>query len=271
MEEKETRKRKHHRGRRSKHAKKNWISNIIIVIAVVVLVYAAFNLWNIFKEYQKGTAEYDEIQNGVISIQNSEETGGEESFWVDFEKLLEMNPDTVAWIRFEEPSEINYPVVAGIDNKKYLKTTLEGNTNAAGTLFIDMENKDDFSDRNTFIYGHNMKNGSMFGKLKKYRSSDFYKENPYFYLYTPDGKESTYQIFSVTVVKDTSESYTKHFFDDAEYEAYLTMIQGLSLYQTGVEVDKDSKIVSLSTCTNVSDDERLLVYGVKISEKMMGE
>ena len=75
----------------------------------------------------------------------------------------------------------------------------------------------------------------------------------------------------VTVVKDTSDSYTKHFFDDAEYEEYLANIQSLSLYQTGVEVNKDSKIVSLSTCTNVSYDERLLVHGVKISEKMMGE
>lgn len=271
MEEKKTRRTKHHRGRRTKKTRKNWISNIIIAIAVIVFAYAAFNLWNIFKEYQKGTSEYDAIQNVVVSVQKDEESGEEESFQVDFEKLKEMNKDIVAWIRFEEPSEINYPVVLGIDNAKYLNTTFEGNTNAAGTLFIDMSNSDDFSDRNTFIYGHNMKNGSMFGKLKKYKSSDFWKENPYFYIYTPDGKESTYQIFSVTVVKDTSDSYTKHFFDDAEFEEYLGNIQGLSLYQTGVEVDKDSKIVSLSTCTNVSDDERLLVHGVKISEKMMGE
>lgn len=271
MKERKTRRTKHHRGRRGKKKTKNLISNIIIVIAAAVFVYAAFNLWNIFQEYQKGTNEYDDIQNIVVSVQSIDEEGEEVGFEVDFEKLKEMNQDTVAWIRFEEPSEINYPVVLGIDNEKYLNTTFEGNPNAAGTLFIDMSNREDFSDRNTFIYGHNMKNGSMFGKLKKYRSSDFYKENPYFYIYTPDGKESTYQIFSVTVVKDTSDSYTKHFFDDAEYEEYLANIQSLSLYQTGVEVNKDSKIVSLSTCTNVSDDERLLVHGVKISEKMMGE
>lgn len=267
---------KRHRGRRKKKSQGNLLSNIILVIAIGVFCFAAYNLWEIFSEYRKGSSEYESLQNLVIKYNapeaSEEDLPSEEmQFQVDFAALKEINSDVVAWLRFEEPSVISYPVVLGIDNDKYLTTTFEGKKNAAGTLFIDMVNSGDFSDRNTFIYGHNMKNGAMFGRLREYKSADFYKAHPYFYIYTPDGKESTYQVFSVAIVKDTSDSYTKVFASDEEYADYLQYIKGLSRYDTGVEVDAGSQIVSLSTCTNVRDDERLLVHGVKISEKMIEE
>jgi len=257
-----------------KKTKGQMISNIILVIAIGVFLFSGYKLYEIFSEYNKGTTEYDNIQELVIQkkpIQDSEEETGEVAFTVDFEKLKEINSEVVAWIRFEEPSQISYPVVKGPDNSKYLKTTFEGNTNAAGTLFVDVDNSGDFTDRNTFIYGHNMKNGSMFGQLRKYKKKDFGKEHPYFYIYTPDGKETTYQVLAVSVVKDTSESYRKWYNTDEEFLDYIKYIRSIAGYKTDVEVGVDSKIVSLSTCTNVSDDERLLVHGVKVSEKMMTE
>lgn len=264
-----------HRGRKcEKKTKGQIISNVILVIAIGVFLFSGYKLYEIFSEYNKGTTEYDNIQELVIQkkpIQDSEEETGEVAFTVDFEKLKEINSEVVAWIRFEEPSQISYPVVKGPDNSKYLKTTFEGNTNAAGTLFVDVDNSGDFTDRNTFVYGHNMKNGSMFGQLRKYKNKDFGKEHPYFYIYTPDGKETTYQVFAVSVVKDTSESYRKWYNTDEEFLDYIKYIRSISGYKTDVEVGVDSKIVSLSTCTNVSDDERLLVHGVKVSEKMMTE
>ena len=184
-----------------------------------------------------------------------------------FEKLLEMNSDVVGWIRFDEPSEINYPVVQGRDNEEYLKRTFEANTNKLGTLFVDVNNPGDFSGRNTFIYGHNMKNGSMFAQLLKYKDDSFYKEHPYFYIYTPDGKVRTYEIFSAGVVKDTSDSYIMDYADDAAFQTYIDYIKQQSAYPTSTEVTTASKIVSLSTCTNVRDDERFLVHGVMIKEE----
>ena len=271
---------KHHRGRRRKKQKSNFLSNLILIIAIAVFCYAAYNLWVIFSEYHEGSSEYENIQELVIIqkepevTENSEEEETQETevqFQVDFATLKEMNADVVAWIRFDEPSVISYPVVLGIDNAKYLTTTFEGNKNAAGTLFIDMVNNGDFSDRNTFIYGHNMKNGAMFGRLREYKSAEFYKQNPYFYIYTPDGKETTYQVYSVAIVEDTSESYTKAFASDEAFVDYLQYIKGLSRYDTGVTADASSQLVSLSTCTNVRDNERLVVHGVKISEKMTEE
>ena len=261
----EENKKKHHRGRRKKKGGSNIVSNIILVIAIVVFAVSAYKLYGIFSEYNKGDKEYQKIQDLVINTEKKDDTK-EEAFSVDFEKLLEMNSDVVGWIRFDEPSEINYPVVQGRDNEEYLKRTFEANTNKLGTLFVDVNNPGDFSGRNTFIYGHNMKNGSMFAQLLKYKDDSFYKEHPYFYIYTPDGKVRTYEIFSAGVVKDTSDSYIMDYADDAAFQTYIDYIKQQSAYPTSAEVTTASKIVSLSTCTNVRDDERFLVQGVMIKE-----
>ena len=262
----EENKKKHHRGRRKKKGGSNIVSNIILVIAIVVFAVSAYKLYGIFSEYNKGDKEYQKIQDLVINTEKKDDTK-EEAFSVDFEKLLEMNSDVVGWIRFDEPSEINYPVVQGRDNEEYLKRTFEANTNKLGTLFVDVNNPGDFSGRNTFIYGHNMKNGSMFAQLLKYKDDSFYKEHPYFYIYTPDGKVRTYEIFSAGVVKDTSDSYIMDYADDAAFQTYIDYIKQQSAYPTSAEVTTASKIVSLSTCTNVRDDERFLVHGVSIKEE----
>ncbi len=262
----EENRKKHHRGRKKKKGGSNIVSNIILVIAIVVFVVSAYKLYGIFSEYNKGDKEYQKIQDLVINTDKKDDTK-EETFSVDFEKLLEMNSDVVGWIRFDEPSEINYPVVQGRDNEEYLKRTFEANTNKLGTLFVDVNNPGDFSGRNTFIYGHNMKNGSMFAQLLKYKDDSFYKEHPYFYIYTPDGKVRTYEIFSAGVVKDTSDSYIMDYADDAAFQTYIDYIKQQSAYPTSAEVTTASKIVSLSTCTNVRDDERFLVHGVMIKEE----
>ena len=262
----EENKKKHHRGRRKKKGGSNIVSNIILVIAIVVFAVSAYKLYGIFSEYNKGDKEYQKIQDLVINTEKKDDTK-EGTFSVDFEKLLEMNSDVVGWIRFDEPSEINYPVVQGRDNEEYLKRTFAANTNKLGTLFVDVNNPGDFSGRNTFIYGHNMKNGSMFAQLLKYKDDSFYKEHPYFYIYTPDGKVRTYEIFSAGVVKDTSDSYIMDYADDAAFQTYIDYIKQQSAYPTSAEVTTASKIVSLSTCTNVRDDERFLVHGVMIKEE----
>ena len=183
---------------------------------------------------------------------------------INISALQEKNEDVVGWIRFDEPEVINYPLVQTDDNDKYLTTTFEGNGNKVGALFLDRINEADFEDENTFIYGHNMKNGSMFGRLRKYKKESFYKEYPYFYIYTPKGQVYTYQIFSVEITNDTSESFQKQFDDETEYLMYIEKIQKKSLYDTGVTADADSRMVSLSTCTNVSEEERLVVHGIRV-------
>ncbi len=245
------------------------LSSIVMVIAACVFLYAACNLFMIFSEYNKGDNEYKTLEQSVVSLEIPESEDEETLFKVNFNKLKEINSDVLGWIRFESLEKISYPVVAGIDNDVYLHTTFEGQYNAAGTLFVDMDNAIDFSDRNTFIHGHNMKNGSMFGQLRKYQDEKFGLENPYFYIYTLDGRELKYQIFAVCVVTDTSDSFNKVYASDAEFLDYISMERSKSLYDVDILIEADDQIVTLSTCTNVRDEERLLVHGVVVSERMI--
>lgn len=264
-----------------KNRKRNMVNNIILGIAVSVFIFSAYKLISIYSEYHKGDKEYDNIVEDAIEIQTpqDEETvkGKEEKpkvhtpLKVDFEKLKKANKDVVAWVQFDEPKKISYPIVKGEDNDKYLTTTFEGKKNSSGSIFMDVLNSGEFADRNTFIYGHNMKNGSMFGQLRKFKTKDYYEQNPYFYIYTPDGKEVKYQIFAVCIVEDTSKSYTRFYNSDEEYLDYLNYVKSIARYDTGVELNAESKIVSLSTCTNVTETQRLLVHGVKVGETVVGE
>ena len=268
--------------RREMRKKKNkeMIRRIILVIAVITFCISGWELYKILSEYQKGSNEYNDLQDlvveqgGVIADVNAgpgEVMELEKIFKVNFEELMAINEDTVGWIRFKEPSEISYPLVLSADNADYLYTTFEGKSNSAGTLFVDYKNTGDFDEENTFIHGHNMKNGSMFGRLRKFRDSSYRTENPYFSIYTPDGRELVYEVFAVCVVKDTSQTYDREYENTQEFQEYLNYVKKSALYNTGVEVTADSKIVSLSTCTNVTDDERLVVHGVMIEEKAVGE
>ena len=112
-----------------------------------------------------------------------------------------------------------------------------------------------------------MKNGTMFAQLLKYKEQDFFEKYPYFSIYTSDGKESKYQIFVAGVVEDTAVNYQFAFQSDEEFLNYIETIKGTSLYTPNVEINAASQIVTLSTCTNVADEERFVVQAVKVSEQ----
>ena len=241
------------------------VTTTILIVAICVFAFSLFQLVKMLIPYYSGGKEYDKLKDKAITIEttkDSEDTS-EARFKVDFDVLLQENPDTVAWIRFDEPSIISYPVVKSADNKEYLTKTFTESDNKLGAIFMDMRNTSDFSDKNTMIYGHNMKiGGEMFSQLKEYEEESFYKEHPNFYIYTPDGKTRTYTVFSAAVVKDTSDQYNLTYATDEAFESYLKMCKEDSAYDTGTEVNAQSQIVSLSTCTNVKEDERFLLQGV---------
>ena len=242
------------------------IDRILIISAVIFLILIS-RLLSILLPYHIGKQEYREIKNLAVTSQINKKEKSKQEFSVDFDALLSKNPDTIAWIRFDEPSVISYPVVKSTDNVEYLTKTFLTNDNKLGSIFVDMRNKSNFTDRNTFIYGHNLKvGGEMFSQLTKYESEEFCRQHPYFYIYTPDHKRHTYKVFSAAIVKDTAENYQITFATESEYVDYLQMCRESSNYQTDAALDATSKIVSLSTCTNINEDERFLVQGVEVSK-----
>lgn len=255
--------RRHRRkARRKEKEKGSKVIPILLIVAVLVFLFSGCQLAMSLYPYLAGGKEYDEVRELALE---SDDVG--DGFKVDFAFLERENPDVVAWIRFEEPSIINYPVVQSKDNNEYLTKTFFANDNKLGAIFMDMRNTS-FNDRNVFIYGHNLKvGGEMFSQLNEYADEEFCKRYPYFYIYTPDGKTRTYKVFSASVVKAEAENYQPSYPTEKDFTDYLKVCKKSSNYDVDVKLDAQSKIVSLSTCTNVRDDERFLVQGVLIDEE----
>lgn len=244
------------------------VRSFLMIVCVCVLVYAGYQLTMIFMEYKAAGDEYDQIEtlitNEVVTYNADYDMGDpfNPNFTptqVDWQNLVALNAEIYAWIEFENTDMgINYPVAKGIDNDYYLNHTVNGTENSAGSIYIDMDNDPYFHDTNTFIYGHNMKNGSMFGNLKKYKDSAFYSGNEYFWIYTPDSR-CRYKIFACYEPAADSDAYTwwPDFCD--EYTTYLQTAKANSLYDTGVSVEGDDKIITLSTCTSRGDAYRFIV------------
>lgn len=249
--------------KRKKRRKK--ICTIFIVIFALVFLLAGYQLMRVLKDYKSGGNEYEEIRTSALVLADGqkEKTAMAGDFHVNFDALTAQNPDTVAWIRFEEPSVISYPVVKSWDNEEYLTQSFSLNDNKLGAIFMDMNNSEPLADRNTLIYGHNMKiGGEMFSQLNSYADEEFCKQNPYFYLYTMDGKVSYCRVFAAGIVKEDSPRYRLDFASDADFQEYLNMCVNESDYQVDVELNARCTIVTLSTCTNGNSDERFMVQGV---------
>lgn len=177
---------------------------------------------------------------------------------IDFEGLQEVNEEVIAWLRVPGIG-ISYPVAQGEDNEYYLHRTFEHTENIAGCLFLNARNAKEFTDQNSIIYGHNMKNGSMFGKLNYFAYEDAYKKSRYFWIYTPE-YIYRYRIFSCAVVGSEGEQYRENF-PEEEYLDFLERMQKNSLIDTkSVKLTGEDRIVTLSTCTG-DDTTRFILQG----------
>ncbi len=249
---------------------------LIIVLAVCVglFVYSGLNLIKINKEYKEARDYYDELSETYVSVAQEpekdttsdavevDESAADKEvcpITVDFNNLLATNKDVCAWI-YSPDTVINYVVVQGEDNNNYLHHKLDGTYNASGTLFIDCECSPNFSGANTIIYGHNMKDGSMFASLHNYVDQSYYDAHPIMYISTPAG-DYKLEIFSCFTCDFDADTYTLSFASEAEYSAFLNKMVSQSNVKTNVSVDSSERIVTLSTCTYEYDNARYVVMG----------
>lgn len=252
--------------------KKNFLDyfiTIILILAIGTFLYAAYNLFMIFSEYKAGEKTYEGLLEYVHEEPNADDKEVLEGILantapitVDFEQLQEINPDIVGWIYMEAVPSISYPIVQGDDNEYYLHHTVEGEKNSSASIFVDYQNASDFSDANTIVYGHNMKNQSMFGLLKKYKELETCQESPYFWILTPQ-QDYKYEIFSVREVSDRDEVYSMFSRNGDEFKTYLEKMQAESLVAFEQQFDGTEKIVTLSTCTT-NARKRCVVQGVRM-------
>lgn len=277
--------------KKQKQKKKGGFVNALltlgIVVCVGVFVFSAFRLYTIYQDYKVGEDEYEDLQKYAVKpsaapekkaessetgedVQSASSAGGEADAAVidyyppdvDFAALKEINPDIVGWLDIEA-LDISYPIVKGKDNDEYLHRTFEKKDNFAGSIFMDYMNSADFNDCNTIIYGHNMKNQSMFGKLKFFKEKDKYQQSRYFWIITPEGKHR-YEIFSAHVTKADGDTYTLFSAPDQQFLDYLNKMASESqIPLDGIPLSAEDKAVTLTTCTS-NDTERFVVQGVRI-------
>lgn len=293
-EEKELiKERKKKRRKRIRHDWGNYISGTVIIICIIVFCISGFKLYQIYNEYKAASDEYsdlalliptveattEEIQTSVAATtegvqQETEEITTEEVIvpapvfmeGVDWQALYNtmysINNDYEAWIYIAD-TKINYPIVQGTDNDFYLNHTFYKEPVFSASLFIDYRIESGAEGKNVIVYGHNMKDGSMFAALKRFRQKEFRQRHPSFSVYTSTGAYE-YQVFATYTTSPESVAYTVGFANDEEFMNYINIVKNWSDVDYGVEVTAQDKIITLSTCVNDNVD-RYVVHAKRVN------
>ena len=246
------------------------ISNILIIVFSAIIAFSGFRLYTIFHEYHEGEKQYEETASNFVEKEehtkdpdNTMEESGPQvcPISVDFEGLTAENPDVVGWI-YSEDTQINYPVLRGESNEEYLHHMINGAYNSAGSIFMDCRCNPDLSGLNTIIYGHHMKNGSMFASLHQYVNQSFYDDHKYMWYLTPD---HTYRLDVLYgyVGNAEAEIYTI-FTDKDELDSYLSFARSKSTFAADHTPEGINGVVALSTCSYEYDDARYVLVCVPV-------
>lgn len=264
--------------------KLQYAAGILILLGVVV--FSGYNLVRSVISDRRAEAEHQnlleaavaETAHQVTSVVTDVDENGEKveilppqypPLSIDMDMLKEMNGDFKGWIYFPAV-EVSYPVVQGEDNNYYLKHSFEDEKSNSGCIFMDCGASPDWSDRNTFVFGHNMRNGSMFGTFKKLVDDpSLLDANPRFYIYTED-EVYTYEIFSYYMTKSDSNRYMV-FSSDENYDQYTSWAVENSNQAFDVDLSGRPNIVSLSTCYgSAGTSRRVLIHGVLTATEPYG-
>lgn len=188
---------------------------------------------------------------------------------INFKELQQENPDIYAWIRIPD-TKIDYPVVQSVsDDTYYLNHTIEKKEGLPGSIYSESQNAQDFSDPNTVLYGHNMRNGSMFAGLHKYSDEDYMKKHQEITVYIAD-HILTYQVFAAVVYDNRHILNTIDFQDATQFQSFLDSLKNArnlnNVYDDTVTVTTDDRLLTLSTC-NSNSEQRFIVEAVLINEE----
>lgn len=236
---------------------------LLVVLCLAVLLFSVGRIVRIQMDYWNTDKLYKELRDQRFHLQEPlpKEAAKADVFPVveiDIEGIKEINPEVIGWI-WIPGTEVNYPFLQGTDNQTYLSKSYRLEKDLGGSIFMDYRNGADLSDDNTILYGHNMKNGAMFGGLKKFADPTYRKANPTVYLFTQNGIRK-YRIFAAYKTDSTSRSYTRDLSGSREeFLSYIASCAGESQIELA---DKQSRMITLSTCTSVRRTERFVVHAV---------
>lgn len=233
----------------------------------VIGIYKYIEEKNAGKEYEK--LQQEVVKEEPKSVEEPEpEPVPKVEIPIDFVALQQQNPDVYAWIQVPG-TEVDYPILQSKnDNTYYLNHTIDGEEKKEGAIFTENYNTKTFEDPNTVIYGHDMKNGSMFQSIHKYMDRSFFDNNRDIVIYMPD-QILRYKIFAAYLTDNRHLLMNYNFWNEDEYQQYLDSIFSMrnmnAFIDTSVEVTTEDKIITLSTCYAGISTQRYLVQAVLVS------
>lgn len=243
---------------------KKIVQNLIMMICLCSFCFFAYRIYNYNKEEKEQEKLRDTLIENAIIIPSQEEEVNDEvldkklPIEVNFEVLKTENKDIVAWL-YSEGTPINYPVAQAKNNDYYLRRLLDGTYNQAGTIFMDYKNSSDFEDYNTIIYGHNMKNDTMFGTLINYKNQEYFNEHKEMYLFT-ENKNFKIELFAGYITSSESDIYNLPK-NSSTNENLVKTAMKKSTFKSEIEVSKEDRIITLSTCSYDFENARYVLLG----------
>jgi sortase B len=247
----------------------NILRILAILVCIGVIIYESVHLYNDQKEYDIADDEYEEIRQEMANWPGAEDESQVVDYPllnIDFEGLENINPDFVAWIYFP-CLDLSYPIVQENEVDEYIHLTFDKTVNKAGCIFEDVLSDPNFKGMHDIVFGHNMRDTSMFGKLKylyQKKDEDLLASNPYLYIYTKD-YVFEYRVFGYYITKVGSEAY-KVVNTNETYDEFLDYIKLHSAYKMAVEPDFSERpsLLTLSTCSGASGSgKRFVVHTYK--------
>lgn len=242
---------------------KKSIKMILLAVCLAVFIFSSYKIYQYIREENANKKLNNELVEKIVTKIPINEEQEEESenknslpISVDFSLLKQENKDIVGWI-YSENTPINYPVVQSNDNQYYLRRLINGEYNTAGTIFMDYRNESDLTEDNTVIYGHNMKNDTMFGTLQEYKKQEYYDEHKIMYFCTPE-KNYMIELFAGGTISVDSDIYNLSRMSQNRKDEFIQK----SDFKTDVIVSKEDKIMTLSTCAYEYDGARYILMGV---------
>jgi len=230
------------------NVKKNLILYLFMGVFSITLLFSIYKIYTITSSYNEGANTYQAIKTHVKKSEKE----------IDFDKLKEINKDVIGWI-YSKDTTIDYPVVQGSDNSYYLSHLFDNTPNSSGSIFMDYTKNKNFTSKNTVLYGHHMKNGTMFQSLMGYKDPSYYNSHKVIDLYTPNQNYKIEVVYGFLI--DAYKWDDNKFVLDENVDDLLLHAKSNTTFDSGKTISNSDKIITLSTCSYEMEEGRYVLIG----------
>lgn len=228
--------------------------NLIFVLGIIISII------HITKWYLDNKENKD-LENKLANVVTIEQKSGDKEYNINFKELEAVNNETIGWLKVNG-TDIEYAVVKTKNNSYYLNHNFEKKYNIAGWIFVDYKNNFDGTDKNIVIYGHNRKDGSMFGTLKNILKEEWYSNEENLVIdFITEQEQAKYQVFSVYKI-EKEDYYINTEFKEDEFEEFIDALKDRSIKDFNIDVSAEDSILTLSTCAD-NNKYRVVLHAKK--------